>query len=616
MKNSTLLSILLLAVFLTGCLYEELPPTGGKTGEADTYIRVKVTMPHTGNLATTRSTDNLSEPTVVSMRIMIFYGDGTLEVFTVQGGGATPVWNNVSGLWEIETAVLPAMGGDAVVYVILNELPEWSNTLDNHIHTLSQLRDFIADNPLLYEELQPVTSPEPAFPMVVYGNVYIPSGVAFLNATLIDLTTNGYGFAAERTMAKVIIERVSNHPLNPLDIHDPDFLAESSLVFITEIGLRNVPNRHSWAPNWSWAGGTNKTRIHPTVTHTHNNFIFPLPEEDMLRRYYGKAADHSVITLNVSGEITEIERAVGSRIWYTGRGAGANAYSTDREALTNYLIANPNNISSASFQANFPDVNNITVQQFRALQPLNSGNFPVAVIEIFTGAGGTGNFLPAFLDIAPGAVTGVGVEGALWELREQNIAYYMPEHILTNCANATSLHIQAVKIGKDQIAESELQITPESFDRTTVQWNINQPTTDANGWIVRLGRDDITLAEFENDFSSSIDLIWGYELDVVRVGNTDHFIVRHYWDIGAQRSRTGTITAAITAGITTEHVFHPNADKRDFSIPINNISNPDNFNIYRNHVYRFSIHVVYPWWNTSGTRSANVAAPFVLQRVE
>ena len=102
------------------------------------------------------------------------------------------------------------------------------------------------------------------------------------------------------------------------------------------------------------------------------------------------------------------------------------------------------------------------------------------------------------------------------------------------------------------------------------------------------------------------------------VGRNPRHIVRHYLDIGAQRSRTGIATATITAGITTEHVFHPNADTREFSIPINNspFGDPYNFNIYRNHVYRFSIHVVSPWWNTSGTRSANVAAPFVLQRVE
>ena len=104
-------------------------------------------------------------------------------------------------------------------------------------------------------------------------------------------------------------------------------------------------------------------------------------------------------------------------------------------------------------------------------------------------------------------------------------------------------------------------------------------------------------------FKEKMRTIWGYELDNIKINGVSTDIVRHYWR-GSIRYRFGNVSGVLT-GFEFLNILN-STDIKDFYLPVRNTPpNPVDYNIYRNHEYKFSVHALEQWDPAvSGTKNA------------
>ena len=144
-------------------------------------------------------------------------------------------------------------------------------------------------------------------------------------------------------------------------------------------------------------------------------------------------------------------------------------------------------------------------------------------------------------------------------------------------------------------------IIGSEFDLIRQNWTVTSKT-DADGWIYSTtvdGQDIFALKG--NTFTTYMRGLYGQIPDVIRnsdgtpylVNGNSVNIIRHYWK-GIMRYREGDITGVIEDADFQDIVN--SKDTMNFYLPIRNTpADPVDYNIYRNHEYKFSVHALEQW---------------------
>lgn len=577
-----MLSMLLI---LGSCIYDA-PVVDQVENEADdTYLSFRstqITLPDNG---TGTSVESI---TLNTLRILVFSkATGLIVTNKMFDISNRPVATKVGSNWVIDFSgiAVATKPGLSVVYVVLNEdvSAVGSQPLTTALNNLTNLvgMQALVNTPLSYAAplrvtYQPdgITPNEPPFVMSTFDDLDILPARPFANPNIADLrgpSEGQKGFELDRTMAKVTIESVSNIPMFEGQVTDN---VSTSYIFILKMGLTNIPKQYLWSPN-RWQ----TTSPYPNPVPPYDSSIgyqsvnFPLPDPNL--NYYDRDWDGN-IKLDFTASTYEMQEAKKSRIWYTGDASGSNAFSSDSSIL-DYNIANNPGISKNVFFSYYNNnISNIVPVD------LNSGNFTSFVNAVY-GSSSDGDYLPSIYKILTPQIT-PNVTGGNWTLKEKNISYYVPENILVNksdTVNSTKLYVKAVKA---TVAMPE-SIVEGDFTLTSQSWGDWIYSTQAGG--TNIG----TLGG--NEFKLFMRTLWRYKLDTIMVGTQSTIIVRHYWE-GLIRYRQGSIT-----GIIEDAEFQNIAsgtNVKDFYLPIKNTpETPVDHNIYRNHEYKFSVHVLQQW---------------------
>lgn len=581
MKKSIFSWMLLLSV-LTGCIYDEGPDCENETA-GGTYLAVR-------SSSITFPTAN-GEPesiTLNTLRIIVFsQATGrvvTNKVFDISDHEPPTAENG----WVVDFSdiVVETKPGESIVYVILNEdvSAVSGKSLAGELNRLSTLADMntLVNTPLSYAtplrveyESDGVTPKEPPFVMSTFGECVIPEGRTAADPYLADLrgpSEGQIGFELDRTMAKVTIESVSNRPMYEGQLTDN---VATSYIFILKMGLVNVPMHYLWSPNRP------QTEGYPVPAYTGSYQTLDFGLENDTTFFYDRDWSGN-IRLNIDADAYEVEELKDSRIWYTGRGSGKGSYSIYKHTLDANIQANINNISDKVFPSNYPG-GIITVLE------INRGNFFTFVEQLYANAS-PDDYLPSWYELEEPYTLTPNVTGGNWELTGKNISYYVPEHILSDKTDPTSATKLYVKAAKATIPDT---ITKE------MSYNIQWDETTWGEWIYSVtpgGTSDIT--------QEQMNALWGYELDTIPHPTTgaDLVIIRHYWK-GAIRYRDGHAVGTLD-GVQFANIAS-SSDTKEFYLPIRNTpASPVDYNIYRNHEYRFSVHAIEAWAQQTLSRVA------------
>lgn len=582
MKKMIFSGILLLSV-LAGCIYDEGPNCDNDTG-GGTYLAVRsshITFPSANDEG-----EEAESITLNSLRIIVFsQATGrvvTNKVFDISDH--TPPSADNDWVVDFSDIVVETKPGESIVYAILNEdvSAVSGKSLAGELNELSTLAEMnaLVNTPLSYAvplrvqyESDGVTPKEPPFIMSTFGECTIPAGRPIENPYLADLrgpSEGQMGFELDRTMAKVTIESVSNYPMYEGQETDNE---ATSYIFILKMGLVNVPMQYLWSPNRP------QTDSYPVTAYTGSYQTLDFGLENEEKFFYDRDWNGN-IRLNIDADAYEVEELKDSRIWFTGRASGSNAYSIYKHTLDTNIINNINNISDKVFPSTYTG-GIITVLE------INRGNFFTFVEQLYANAS-PDDYLPSWYELKEPYTLTPNVTGGYWELTEKNISYYVPEHILSDKTSPTSATKLYVKAAKASIPD---EITKE------MSYNIHWNETSWGGWIYSItpgGTTSITQAQ--------MNALWGYELDTIPHPTTgaDLVIIRHYWK-GAIRYRNGHALGTLD-GVQFANIAS-SSDTKEFYLPIRNTpASPVDYNIYRNHEYRFSVHAIETW--TQSLRNA------------
>ncbi len=610
MKKKILLLILLLPVWI-GCVYDT--PADCDFSKADgTYMSFRssqITLP-------SETTGDLESITIESLRIIVF-SKATGQVVTNRmfavGDLSLAVKDSLTGNWIIDFSdiVVETKPGESIVYVVLNEniMSISGQSLTGALNMLSTLTEMqlLMNTPLSYTtplrvsygaDGKPI---EPPFIMSTFDEFDIEPNRPVENPYMADLRgpdESLKGFALDRTMAKVTIDSLSSYPIigGPTTNNE-----ETSYIFILKMGLANVPMQYLWSPN----------RLQPTPPNP-NPYPVPVPAytgayqyidfalEDDTLGYYDRDWNGSVRLL-IDADAYEVQELKDSRIWYTGLGSGNGSYTLNKYELDANLVSNFNNVSKWCFLSSYPDSDGDGDRDPYPID-LNAGNFLTMIQSLYTNTDPNA-YLPTWYELIEPYTILPEMTGAYWSLKEKNISYYVPEHILVNKsdpADATRLHVKAVKA-----------FIPDTISReqsTHIVWD----TTTWGNWSYALTPGGSEFNLVGTAFTAMMRTIWGYELDTIPVNGKPTVIVRHYWR-GGIRFRYGEVSGTLTGSDFLQ--VANSTDVRDFYLPVRNTpAVPVDYNIYRNHEYKFSVHALEQWTSAapaavSGTRSAGSNKP-------
>lgn len=578
MKNKLLILTLFLPLWI-GCFYD-IPGDHIEKDTGTTHMSLR------SSQITFPVKDNVPEAiTLNSLRILVFSNNTgkivTNQKFDISNYPAPTAENN----WTVDFSdiVVATRPGPSTVYVVLNEdISSISGqTLTgalNKLSTLIEMQNLVNNTPLSYTTPIKVTLNEPPFIMSTFGVFDIEEGRTKDDPYHADLTGVGQGFQLDRTMAKVTIDSITSYPIH-LSNGDTTITdnKETSYIFILKVGLTNVPKHYLWSPNRPQSATV--PPIYDYEEWGYQDIDFGL--QDPVLKYY-KRDWNGNIKLDFIADTYEAQRAKKSEIWYTGIASGIDSYSLNKYKLDSLYIV-------GASQQNITSTDTVDV---------NAGNFPTFVKSVYNSTNPK-DFYPSTYNITDANIT-PNLTGAYWTLEEKNISYYVPEHILetpTNPNKATKLHVKAAKASvsmPDSIIGSE-------FDLIRQNWTVTSET-DADGWIYSTtvdGQDIFALKG--NTFTTYMRGLYGQIPDVIRnsdgtpylVNGNSVNIIRHYWK-GIMRYREGDITGVIEDADFQDIVN--SKDTMNFYLPIRNTpADPVDYNIYRNHEYKFSVHALEQW---------------------
>ncbi len=609
MKRLVILLIILMPLW-TGCI-NDIPTDCEESNPDATFMSFRSSQ----IILPSDATGVVESITIESVRILVFSkATGqvvTNELFDIDNLSLASQ-DPETGDWQIDFSniVVETRPGLSIVYVVLNEnIVKISNqTLTLALNTITNLTEMqaLVNTPLSYTNPLKVTyntegkPDEPPFIMSTFDEFDILPGRPRESPYLADLRGSGSslkGFELDRTMAKVTIDSISSYPIPEGPTTNN---AETSYIFILKMGLVNVPMQYLWSPNRLQTTPPNPnpyTVPVPPYTGTYQEIDFGL--EAPLLGYYDRDWNGSIL-LNIDADTYEVQEAKDTRIWYTGDGKGNNAYSIYKNKLDSNFIAGKQ-IADECYQSFYTDTNGDGFVDPTPLN-LNAGNFATEVRKIYSNPNDS-NFLPTYYVLIEPYNLNPQVNGSYWTLKEKKISYYVPEHILANkieTLNATKLHIRAAK--------ASLPDTISREESTQIVWN----ETSWKPWIYSLGPGGINFESLNGtEFTNTMIGIHGSILDVITVpsgkNKGTHQIVRHYWS-GLIRYREGHAKGTLQGKKFQDITSSTNI--MDFYLPVRNTpASPVDYNIYRNHEYKFSVHALEQWnpaaaGVVSGTRNA------------
>jgi len=590
MKNIIVLLMVLIPLWVS-CIYD-MPTDCNECKSAETYLGFrssKITFP---------VKDNQPESiTLKSLRIIVFSKTTgkvvTNQLFDISEYPPPTAENN----WTVDFSkiVVSTQPGPSIVYVVLNEdvYAVSGTSLTGQLNTLSTLAQMeaLVKTPLSYNTPLKVTyksgvPDEPPFIMSTFDEFDIPPGHPYESPYLADMRgpgENQKGFELDRTMAKVTIDSISSYPIIGGPVTNN---VETSFIFILKMGLINVPMQYNWSPNrlQTTPPNPNPYTVPPSYySGAYQKIDFGL--EDPTLGYYDRDWNGSIL-LNINAEAYEVQEAKDTRIWYTGDGKGNNAYSIYKNKLDSNFIAGTQ-IANECYQSYYTDTDGDGFVDPTPLE-LNAGNFATEVRKIYSDTTGS-NFLPTYYVLIEPYDLNPQVTGGYWSLKDKNISFYVPEHILqdkTSAANTTKLYVKAAK--------ASLPDTISREESTKIVWD----ETSWEDWIYSVGPGGIDFEKLTGvNFTNAMKGIHGSILDVITVpsgkNKGTHYIVRHYWS-GLIRYHKGHAKGTLQ-GKKFQNIAGSDYTK-DFLLPVRNTpADSIDYNIYRNHEYKFSVHALQQW---------------------
>jgi hypothetical protein len=563
MKKNIIIPILLSLFIFVGCV-EDLPQTSMVEIEpGSTYLSLRssqITVPVVGT--------EVESITLNSLRILVFKKEGgqivTNKKFDITALNAI---KQDDGSWiaDFSGFVATTNPGESVVYAVLNEdVSQVSGhsltTALNGVTTLTGMQNLV-NTPLTYIPLRVVYDNgkpvEPPFVMVSFGEVNIlPSQLN--HADLRGLGGDSKGFAMDRTMAKVTVSKVTSEPYAGY-VGTTDNV-KTSYIFILKMKLVNVPTQYLWSPNRLQTpplADPVYTVPPPAYTGTYETIDFEL--EDPALGYYTRDWNGE-LTANVTVNVTWRQGLKGV-IYKIADNSGNSSY-----AYTELSIDNPA-VNPAPFK--FPP---------SATPAINSGNPFLKFLKdhLMGDAASEFNLGAITYDNNPQVTT--QITGGYWTL-DQDISFYVPEHILQNnteTANATKLYVKAA-IASDPVFDP----SNVSYDEGNIVWT-NGGENNNPQWTYPTVVD--------------IEAIAGNFVKIPVPGDPENRDY-HVWEgYNFYRVAKGKITVPLTAAQFSSITNSKNI--KEFYLPIkNNVPEgaPADYNIYRNNEYKFSVHVLEQW---------------------
>jgi hypothetical protein len=473
-----------------------------------------------------------------------------------------------------------------------------------------------------------------------------------------------------RPMAKVTIDYVTNTDPDNVDQYGIDQISdlETSYIYITEIGLRNVPDKYWWYSTNFWEYSTfYGTFSVPTTSNPDMPFPFANADGYYERSLVGWWNLYSQVKFTAPQTVqfsVELSEGRSRRIYYTGMPGqpfSFDKYALDRNIQAHYNVStqtisgmstgttdhpnliffdqppyngNAGNISNALGTLNYSDL-----QLWKYIYGFDPDDTFLGAIEEWYGEAGKINiFMDAAAYIRLEDTENVTVTSqaellpyAHWTLAEQNMSFYIPEHILQSAQSddATQLYVKAVKINplsdginilsafgddvqefwRDMWAALENTIEKPLAEMTygdamrVPQFFFDHDPDNA----LRLIFDIDAVSQQERDtfldkLVNELDGRYGYELATITLPNNGgtRTIVRHYWQVDYRIEIDVAVETDDTIIIAEENIKEridkamedPVNNVREFTLPISDGDNINDFSIYRNTEYKFSVHMV------------------------
>lgn len=608
---------IMLVAFVSSCVEDDELP---KQVETRAMATTRVAIADNANIKTARVLIFGTDRNRVYIGDKINIAESQIEGQILTIRNSTPIQVNV---------------GTNHVYVVLNE--ETGNFTDDTFNAITTVdaMEVLRETPIEYTDIIAVTDgEEPVFLMCVYDEVEIASNSS-AEPLVLDLTGSqeNNGFSMRRPMAKVVLEsviggvspdgtivgttttwngNVSEDQISD-DTDNKDLIATSA-VHILGVELINVPNQFYWNHD-----GSDPTTQSPYDVTYHTDAI-PIATSDfnLTEKYFDREWPG---VINGTGEVEFTRTDAMYSMWKKQQNSGLKAYIVyDPEDVKEYpddyyywgisggSIPMPSTgitceipyADAMKIASNFShytiDENGIihlfdtSGREFDApnnsMYTLNKGNFITFFQENYGNM--SGNFVPG-RPIAGAMKTTPYIDPSVWNLKFNNVSYYIPENITNNSDNYTKLRITA------SVAIPTVELDPDEVNKAI----------NAQG-----GSGELVGEEGKIDMSDKNIINYLYAKGEM----LPHPTKEGYYALayaGLKRMYKGTVTVSNAKG-RYEKMSGFDAQVVTFEIPLNNdeieggTDVNQNHNIYRGHEYRVKLYVTKS--SKEWGRSANPAS--------
>lgn len=554
---------------------------------------------------------------VSSARIIVFDNNKQFVSNTYIPLGNTTTESNILTL-PSDNSTIEVKIGKNYIFVVLNEAAAKLD-LDNITNYVDM--NNIRIGKISYDELIPVSDPEPEFVMCVYDEVNVDNSTTMIDLT--GLNTESKGFSMRRTMAKVVLESIwggvkpdgKNTILGTEMSYDPvstsdqtgdgdkvsidqngnisggnTALAATSEIFVTKIELLNIPEKYSWAQE--------KNNSQDQTVYT-GGYLEPLDISSgfKFKANYLDRTWHGGITVNGTVDFSRTDFM--PSIWrQEENSSGSNSYGI------NEAYPFDNKDGEGNYGTNGPFV-------------LNSGNFVPWVKEVYgNNEYKEGEIVPENLQLTS------NLNPAVWSING-NVAYYIPENVqhtaLSDNSNHTKLRIYFC-IGTiiAEISDEEIRaIIDAALDQDKV------PIVGGDGETLIINDNDnwqsagIKYVTSQGKFVANTSTLGDGKLSN---GQTIEVSKDKEWGICYEGLKTIWHGNGVKVTDRSGEYYVDKTKSFYIDVPLNNDTNnqniddtqgADDHNVYRGHEYRVKLYVTksnekWPKQTNTASRSINI----------